>query len=254
MSNTIDLEDDGLLSSITVDNTANQNSLDLKLLGEFSEKINDADETKPIMISGAGEDTFIAGADIDYMSNLDSQAANEMASMGHKVCNLLESFPAPVIAAINGHAYGGGCEIALAADIRIASSNAIIGQPEISLGIIPGWGGTQRLSRVVGDEKARRMVFLSQRLSADEALDCGLVGEVVPQDELYNRVLSMAEDLSQFSNETLAAAKEALNQVHETPLRAGLIYEKRSWASLFGEYNQREGMEAFLEKREPEFK
>ena len=135
----------------------------------------------------------------------------------------------------------------------MASENTTIGQPELDVGIIPSWGGIQRLARLVGDERARRMVFFSQRLSAKEALEVGLVGEVVAQEELDDRVRTLAEDLADRPKIALQAAKEAFTRVHEAPYRRGLAYEQRLWSGLFGTHDQREGMAAFVEKRDPIF-
>jgi enoyl-CoA hydratase len=154
---------------------------------------------------------------------------------------------------VNGYAFGGGCELALACDLRVASEGAVLGQTEIDLGIIPGWGGTQRLQRLVGDETARRLVFFGKRVDARQALEYGLVGEVVDHDRLDDRVAEMAAELAAKPRFALQAAKEALNEAEESPQSVALDFERRTWASLFGTPDQREGMRAFLEDREPEF-
>ena len=160
---------------------------------------------------------------------------------------------AATVAPVNGYAFGGGCEMALACDLRVASESALIGNTEIDLGIIPGWGATQRLPKVVGDELARRMVFLGERLDAETARENGLFGEVVPDDELDDRAEELAGQLAAKPAVALRAAKESINQRYEGSQTAGLAYEKRAFASLFGTPDQREGMAAFVEDREPEF-
>ena len=187
------------------------------------------------------------------MAEMNSQEAHEYAELGHDLADAIESFPAPVVAAINGYAFGGGMELALACDLRVASETAVLGQTEIDLGIIPGWGATQRLPQLVGDETARRLVYFGDRLDATDAYEEGLVGEVVAHDELDDHVAELASDLASKSQTALRAAKDVINQSHETPLDAGLAYERRTWASLFGSDDQREGMQAFLDDREPDF-
>jgi enoyl-CoA hydratase len=157
------------------------------------------------------------------------------------------------VAAINGYAFGGGMEVALACDLRVASEQAVLGQTEIDLGIIPGWGGTQRLPRLVGDEIARRLIYFGDRLDATDAYEEGLVGDVVAHDELDDHVADLAGDLAAQPATALRAAKEALNQSAQTSLDAGLDFERRTWAGLFGSHDQREGMQAFLDDREPDF-
>jgi enoyl-CoA hydratase/carnithine racemase len=173
--------------------------------------------------------------------------------MGHDLCRQIEEFPAPVVAAVNGYAFGGGCELALACDLRVASERALIGQTEIDLGIVPGWGGTQRLPRLIGDELARRMIFFGERVDASDAHEYGLVGEVVAHDELDERAADMAAQLAAKPRHALKAAKDALNATHESDLSSGLAYERRTFAGLFGTHDQREGMAAFAEDRDPEF-
>jgi enoyl-CoA hydratase/carnithine racemase len=184
---------------------------------------------------------------------MDTAEAQAYAELGHGVANAIESFPAPAIAAINGYAFGGGMELALACDLRVASERAILGQTEIDLGIVPGWGGTQRLPRLVGDEAARRLIYFGDRLDATDALEEGLVGEVVAHGELDDHVADLASDLAAQPATALRAAKEAINASHETGLSAGLDFEARTWAGLFGSHDQREGMQAFLDDRNPDF-
>ncbi|WP_458184959.1 enoyl-CoA hydratase/isomerase family protein [Haladaptatus sp. NG-WS-4] len=253
--NTVRLEFDGEVATLTVDRPDRLNALNVETLHALREAIAEAEteDARALVLTGAGEKAFVAGADIGHMQDLSTAEAQEYAELGHEVADALESFPAPVIAAINGYAFGGGCELALACDLRVASENAVLGQTEIDLGIIPGWGGTQRLSRIVGDELARRLVFFGERVDAQDAHEMGLVGEVVAHDQIADHVAEMAGDLAERPAFALQAAKEALNQVHESTQSSGLTYERRLWSSLFGTHDQREGMAAFLDDRDAEF-
>ncbi len=253
MTDSLSVERDGAVATITVDNPENLNALDVETLGALEEALAETAEARALVLTGAGETAFVAGADISYMTDLSVTEAQAYAELGHRVCDAIETHPAPVVAAVNGYAFGGGAELALACDMRVASENAVIGQTEIELGIVPGWGGTQRLSRIVGDAAARRMVLLGERLDAESAAEIGLVGEVVSQEELHSVVSDLASELAAKPRFALSAAKEALNQVHELPQSAGLAYERRLWSGLFGTADQREGMSAFVEKRDPEF-
>lgn len=243
------------VSTITINRPDSLNALDPDTLDALAAALSDAEssESRVLIITGQGDRAFAAGADIAYMSSLDTPDAHAYAERGHAVVNRLEAFPAPTIAAINGYAFGGGSEIALACDFRVAAENAVIGQTEIDLGIIPGWGGTQRLPRVVGDELARRMVFFGERVDAETALEYGLVSRVVPQDDLLTTVKEMAGELAAKPAFAMRAAKEALNLERERNPDAGLAYERRAWSGLFGTPDQREGMQAFLDKRDPDF-
>jgi enoyl-CoA hydratase len=253
---TISLDvDDHAVATLTVERPESLNALNVDTLEAIEEGLAEAEsrDARVLILTGAGEKAFVAGADISYMQDLTTPEAQAYAELGHRVADAIESFPGATIAAINGYAFGGGCELALACDLRVASERAVLGQTEIDLGIVPGWGGTQRLTRLVGDETARRLVFFGERVDASDANELGLVGEVVAHDQLEGHVREMAEELAAKPAVALRTAKEALNQVHETHQHAGLAYERRAWAGLFGTHDQREGMEAFVEKRDPEF-
>ena len=250
---TIDLDREAGVVTITIDRPDQLNALDTETLEALEEALTAAEDARALVLTGAGEKAFAAGADIEYMAELSVAEAQTYAELGHRVTDAIETFPAPVIAAVNGYAFGGGCELALACDLRVASERALVGQTEIDLGIVPGWGGTQRLSRLVGDELARRLVFFGERVDAQDAHQHGLVGEVVAHNQLDDHVEEMAADLAAKPKHALQAAKEALNQVHESHQSAGLTYERRVWSGLFGTDDQREGMRAFVEDREPEF-
>lgn len=250
---TIELSRDDGVVTITVDRPDRMNALNTETLHALEEALTEARDARALVLTGAGEKAFVAGADIAYMAELSVDEAQAYAELGHRVTDTIETFPCPVIAAVNGYAFGGGCELALAADLRVASERAVLGQTEIDLGIVPGWGGTQRLSRLVGDELARRLVFFGERLDAQDAHQHGLVGEIVAHDELDDHVAEMAAELAAKPKFALQAAKESLNQVHETDLSSGLTYERRLWSGLFGTHDQREGMRAFVEDRDPDF-
>ena len=254
MSETVDLTFDGDVATLTIDRPDRMNALNGATLNDFADALDEArGDARALIVTGAGEQAFAAGADIARMSEMGVEAAEAYCRQGHAVMNAVESFPAPVIAAINGYAFGGGCELALACDFRVASERAVIGQTEIDLGIVPGWGGTQRLVRLVGDETARRLVMFGERIDATDAYEEGLVGELVAHDALDDRATEMAADLAEKPQFAMAAAKESLNQAHEMSQREGLDFERRTWSSLFGTDDQTEGMNAFLEDREPEF-
>ena len=250
---TISLERSDGVATITVDRPDSLNALNRETMLALSEAIEEADDARVLVFTGAGEDSFVAGADIGFMQEFGTDEAQAYTELGHELFRAIETHDAPAIAAINGYAFGGGCELALACDFRVASENALLGQTEIDLGIVPGWGGTQRLPLLVGDAVARRLVLLGERLDADSAAEVGLVDEVVPQADLEETVSDLADELAAKPRFALAAAKEALNQVHEMPLSAGLEYEQRLWSGLFGTHDQLEGMAAFVEKRDPEF-
>ena len=252
---TIALDVDGGVATVTVDRPDALNALNVETLDALGEAVAEAaaSDASVLVLTGAGDEAFVAGADIGYMRDLTTQEAERYAAKGHEVFDRVASFPGPTIAAVNGYAFGGGCELALACDLRVASDDAVLGQTEIDLGIIPGWGGTQRLPHLVGDELARRLVFFGERVDATDAYEFGLVGEVVARSELDDHVAELAADLAEKPTFALRAAKEALDVARDAPERSGLAYERRAWSSLFGTHDQREGMAAFVEKRDPEF-
>ncbi len=252
---TIRLDRDGGVTTLTVDRPDRLNALNVETLDAMEEALDEAadERTRVLVLAGAGDDAFIAGADIGHMTDLTVPEAQAYAELGHRIARTLETFPAPTIAAIDGYAFGGGCELALACDFRIASEDALLGQTEVDLGIAPGWGGTQRLPRLVDDETARRLILLGERIDGREAAEVGFVGEAVPDGEVHDWVAELADALASQPRHAVVAAKEAINQVYEAPLSAGLAHERRMWSGLFGTHDQREGMTAFLEDREPEF-
>jgi len=247
--------DAGEVTTIAVDRPAAMNALTMEAIDALDGAIGDATESgaRSLVITGTGDDAFIAGGDLSRMKEFSPAEARAFAERGHELCAAVESFPAPVIASINGHALGAGLELALACDLRVASERAILGEPEIELGVIPGFGGTQRLPRHVGDETARRLIFFGDRVDAQDAQELGLVGDVVAHEELDEYVGGLASDLAKRPPRALGAAKTALNGRFGSTLREGPEAEADIFAGLFGTRDQREGMTAFLEGREPDF-
>ncbi len=233
------------------------NTLNLEGLRELLEvfTVLERDDTvKTVVLTGAGEKAFSAGADIKKMEKMSFQEARVFSILGHEVTKKIENLNKPVIAAINGYALGGGCELALACDLRVASENVRIGQPEINLGIIPGWGGTQRLSRLVGLSKAKMLIYTGKVLNAEEALEIGLVDLVVKKEELMSKVMELAKEITNKSSLILSFVKKALNEGFNMDLNRGCELETELFSLCFSTEDHKEGMEAFLEKRKPEFK
>jgi enoyl-CoA hydratase len=232
------------------------NALDLETLGALHERLGDLahdDDVRVVVLTGAGDKAFVAGADIKYMSGLSVLEAREWGGLGHAAALLLETMRKPTLAAVNGFALGGGCELALACDLRYAASSAKLGQPEINLGIIPGWGGTQRLARVCGVAFAKELILTGRLVDAEEAERRGLVNAVYEPGELRERVLEVARLLASKSPLALAYAKDAVNLALQGSHQAGLTQEASFFAMLFSSEDQREGMDAFIAKREPRF-
>ena len=206
-----------------------------------------------VILTGTGDKAFVAGTDITEMENLSSFEAREFADLARRAFDSIGNLDRPVIAAINGFALGGGCELAMTCDIRIASEKARLGQPEINLGIIPGSGGTQRLPRLVGPSKAKQLIFTGELVDAKTALDIGLVDKVVPHDQLMDETKKLASAIAGKSKVGLALSKAAINRGLDVDLRTALNYEIECFAQCFASEDQKEGMKAFLEKRKPNF-
>jgi enoyl-CoA hydratase len=246
---------DGGVAVVTIDRQDALNALNVETLEALRDRLlelRDDGETRAIVLTGAGEKAFAAGADIKYMSGLDVEQAKQWGELGHTVGQLLETGPAPTVAAVNGFALGGGCELALACDIRYASSRAKLGQPEINLGIIPGWGGTQRLARVCGLGVAKDLILTGRTIDAEEALRIGLVSEIA--DPVLDRALETAQALARQSPVALRAAKTALNRALQGDHAENLASEADHFGELFASEDAKEGLQAFVEKRQPTFK
>lgn len=250
------IEKRGRVAVVTVNRPDKLNALNIptrnEILAAFDELERDA-EVRVVVITGAGEKAFIAGADINEFAGM--TAVGQRAVMkGRRAFDAVEDFPKPVIAMINGFALGGGCELAMACDIRIASSKAKLGQPEIKLGIIPGGGGTQRLTRLVGEGKAMELILTGDMISADEALALGLVNHVVAPEELEAKTMELANKIAEMSPVALAMAKAAVKNASRLNLREGVDAEVDLFALCFSSEDKEEGVRAFLEKRKPDFK
>ena len=241
---------------VAIDRPEALNALNQAVLAELRDRLQELagdGSVRVVVLTGTGEKAFAAGADIKAMELMSIEDARAWGELGHEVGRLLETMPKPTIAAVNGFALGGGCEFALACDIRYASTRAKLGQPEVNIGIIPGWGGTQRLARATGIGFAKELVLTGRIVDAEEALRLGLVNAVFPPEELMEQTLALARQLAAKSPLVLAAAKATLNRALQGDLEEGLDAEAAAFSRLFGSEDQREGMSAFVEKREPRF-
>ncbi|MCF6464586.1 short-chain-enoyl-CoA hydratase [Clostridium sp. Cult2] len=232
------------------------NALNSDVLDELDKSIDrviDDDEVHILIITGEGR-AFVAGADISEMKDMDLFRARKFADKGLKLFRKIELMEKPVIAAVNGFALGGGCELTMCCDIRIASPKAKFGQPEVGLGIIPGFAGTQRLSRIVGLGKAKELIFTADMIDAEEAYRIGLVNKVVPEEELIDEAMAIANKIASKGQIAVRFSKVAINRGIETDIETGQAIEKDLFGLCFATEDQKEGMEAFLEKRKPNYK
>ncbi len=250
-------EIDKNIAVVTINRPQSMNALNpatleeiLELFGELALK----DELVGVIITGAGDKAFVAGADISAMQGYDALAGRRLGRLGHRVMDAVSSFAKPVIAAVNGFALGGGCELALACDIRICSENARFGQPEVNLGVIPGFGGTQRLPRLVGTGYALELLLTGDMIDAREAHRIGLVNRVVVQDQLMEVCLGIMEKISSKGPLAVALCKEAVKSGMEMDIARACRYEADLFGVCFASEDQTEGMKAFLEKRSAAFK
>ncbi|HEU4391522.1 MAG TPA: enoyl-CoA hydratase-related protein [Blastocatellia bacterium] len=250
------IEKRGRVAVITVNRPDKLNALNTQTRRDILEALDQLEldeEIRVVVITGAGQKAFVAGADISEFAG--KTAVDQRAVMkGRRAFDAVEDFPKPVIAMINGFALGGGCELALACDIRVASKTAKLGQPEIKLGIIPGGGGTQRLTRLVGEGKAMELILTGDMIGADEAEKLGLVNYVVEPDQLETKTMEIAGKIAEMSPVALAMAKAAVKSAARLDLRAGLDAEVDLFALCFSSEDKEEGVKAFLEKRKPEFR
>lgn len=247
-------KEEGILT-ITLNNPKTLNALDYQMLSEIEKAFKIAEEDKEVrvvVITGEGK-AFVAGADIKAMSVMGAQEASAFGKKGAQLFRKIETLNKPVIAAVNGFALGGGCELAMACDIRIASQKAKFGQPEVGLGITPGFSGTQRLPRIVGIGKAKELIFSGNIIGAEEAGKIGLADQVVEPDELMNRSLELAKKIAQNSSAAVSLSKQAINLGLQADMDTAIDIEVSLFALCFAGRDQKEGMNAFLEKRTPDF-
>ncbi|MFM7795519.1 MAG: enoyl-CoA hydratase/isomerase family protein [Candidatus Nitrosotenuis sp.] len=218
-----------------------------ELVSIFTQLDTDND-VKVIILTGEGEKAFSAGADIEYMSKISADESVEYAKLGQLVTNTIELVSKPTIAAVNGFALGGGCEVAMSCDIRIAADTAKLGQPEVTIGIPPGWGGTQRLMRIVGIAKAKELVYTGKMIKADEALQIGLVNQVVPLTSLMDETMKMANQIAANSVSGVKMSKMAINKGRNADLDTGLGIELLAWRNCFTDPDREQRMTAFVNK------
>lgn len=249
--------DEGAVKVVTIDRPEVLNAIDEAVLEELWTTWDalDADpETRVIILTGAGEKAFVAGGDIGAMYRLSPMEAERFVYAGHRVLNRIERSRQVVIAAVNGYALGGGTELALACDIRVAAAHAVFGLPEVTIGLFPGWGGTQRLARLVGEGRAKELVLTGERISAEEAYRIGLVNRVVPGSELMDACRQLAAKILAASPIGVRQAKKAIHEGLQVSLDQGLAIEAEAWLVNFATEDRREGLGAFLEKRKPQFR
>ncbi len=251
------IEIENKIGIVTINRPKAMNALNEKTLIELQDafiNFTEDEAIQVIIITGSGEKAFVAGADIAAMQPLTALEARQFAKLGHQVMHHIEACPKPVIAAVNGFALGGGCELALGCDIRIAAENARFGQPEVNLGVIPGFGGTQRLARLIGKGRALELIFTGDMIDAAEAYRIGLANKIVPLEQLLDTAKKMATTIINKGSYAVQLAKEAVRNGLELDLDRANQYESELFGLCFATADQKEGMQAFLEKRQADFK
>lgn len=254
--NNVLYQTDNGIGMITLNRPKALNALNSELLTELNgllDEIAQDDSVKVVIITGSGDKAFVAGADIAEMQNISPLEGRAFGKFGQAIFNKLENIPQPVIAAVNGFALGGGCELAMACDIRVASERAKFGQPEVSLGIVPGFGGTQRLPRLIGKGRAKELLYTADIINAEEAYRMGLVNKIVSADELLNTAKELAEKIMARAQAAVQLCKAAVNTGMDTDLESGIAYEAEVFGLCFASADQKEGMSAFIGKRKPNF-
>ena len=244
-------EQKGQYAIITINREKALNALNSAVLDELDKTLDsvDLDQVRCLILTGAGQKSFVAGADIAEMSTLTKAEGEAFGKKGNDVFRKLETFPIPVIAAVNGFALGGGCEISMSCDIRICSENAVFGQPEVGLGITPGFGGTQRLARLVGMGRAKEMIFTCDSVDAAEAYRIGLVNKVVAPEELMNTAKAMAKKIISKGSYAVSVAKAAINNGYDMDIKNAVEMEANLFGVTCSTHDKTEGMTAFLERR-----
>lgn len=252
----INYEVEGAVAVLTINRPKALNALNSAVLDELNEAIDavDLNEVRALIITGAGEKSFVAGADIGEMSSLTKEQGEAFGKKGNDVFRKIETLPIPVIAAVNGFALGGGCEISLACDIRICSENAVFGQPEVGLGITPGFGGTQRLARTIGVGMAKQLIYTTRNIKAPEALRIGLVNAVYPIEELMGAAKKMASIIASNAPIAVRNCKKAINDGLQTDIESGVEIEEKLFGDCFETEDQRYGMAFFLDRNKDKVK
>ena len=251
----LDIKDN--IAVVTLNRPDKLNALNEQTINDLDsifEELKENELVYVVVLTGSGEKAFVAGADIKELNKLDMITAKEFAEKGQAVFNKIDKFDKPVIAAVNGFALGGGCELALACHIRLASDNAKFGQPEVNLGIIPGYGGSQRLARLINTGRAMEYILTADMISADEAYRIGLVNKVYTQNELLDKAIEMAKKITMKGQQAIRMAVKAVKAVDQMSLNEGQNLEASLFALCCGTEDFKEGTSAFLEKRKPEFK
>ena len=252
----ITYEQEGFVGILTINRPKALNALNSQVLDELNEAIDaiDVNETRALILTGAGDKSFVAGADIGEMSTLTKAEGEAFGKAGNDVFRKIETLPIPVIAAVNGFALGGGCEISMSCDIRLCSENAVFGQPEVGLGITPGFGGTQRLARIVGPGKAKQLIYTARNIKAAEAYRIGLVNEVYPLEELMPQAKKMAKGIAKNAPIAVRACKKAINEGLEVGMDEAIVIEEKLFGSCFETEDQKYGMAFFLDKNKEKVK
>ncbi len=250
MAEFVTYEQDGFIGVITINRPQALNALNSQVLEDLEEVFNavNLDETRALILTGAGEKSFVAGADIGEMSTLTKAEGEAFGKKGNDIFRMIETFPIPVIAAVNGFALGGGCEISMSCDIRICSENAIFGQPEVGLGITPGFGGTQRLARIVGVGMAKQLIYTARNIKAEQAKAIGLVNDVYPQEELLDQAKKLASIIAANAPIAVRNCKKAINDGLDASMDEAIVIEEKLFGDCFETQDQQAAMANFLEK------
>jgi len=250
MAEFVTYERDGFVGVITINRPQALNALNSQVLEDLEEtfKAVDLDTTRALILTGAGEKSFVAGADIGEMSSLTKAEGEAFGKKGNDIFRMIETFPIPVIAAVNGFALGGGCEIAMSCDIRICSDNAIFGQPEVGLGITPGFGGTQRLARIIGVGMAKQLIYTARNIKAEQAKAIGLVNDVYSQEELLEQAKKLASIISANAPIAVRNCKKAINDGLDASMDDAIVIEEKLFGDCFETEDQKAAMANFLEK------
>jgi enoyl-CoA hydratase len=255
--NNLLIEKNAGIALVTINRPKALNALNVETLNELSQAfatLGTDNSIKVIILTGSGDKAFVAGADISFMRDLNAIEGRNFALLGQRVFSEIENLPKPVIAAINGFTLGGGCELAMSCDIRIASERGKFGQPEVNLGIIPGFAGTQRLPRLVGKGIAKELLYTGDMIGANDAYRIGLVNKVVPSEQLLDSAKELAQKIASKSAVTIRLCKEAVNEGLEMDLAKAIAHEANLFGLCFATEDQKEGISAFIEKRPAQFK